>query len=352
MSKKLSPRELRGMAEQAREKQKLAGGEEFIKPEKKVKAGAIDSPAFTSPSTERQVRYLSLPVSKREVKCSLISMDPEELVVAPYNKRSQELLTANNPAILKLKESIRTEKQREPILIRKTTADKYEVVYGSRRRFALELLKKEAQANGEPTDSVKVAAWYCGEISDADARRLSDAENDDHEAISPYEMALYYQQQLDENPNLNRKLLALQEGVSAATITSTMSLLTVPFEIVASLESPSLLTKNGVQLLNRLEKKVGEEKFKAACKTVSASTFVSIADAISHLEEKVVAAKKEGNVAVIPKSKPWIKVASDGKLSAKITAHRTEPGQYKVDIAGMDAEQLAKLREWLDGLIE
>ena len=182
------------------------------KPAEKRVSSPINS--LTVRSKRQQRMYLDMPVSKTTVECDLIEVDPRLCVASPLNKRVQSLLSADDAAVRQLLTSVRDEGQRDPVLVRhlkEPEGDKrYEVIYGTRRRYVAELLAEAGEGGGA------LKAWYSDQITDADAKRLADSENDDRQDISSWERAIYFAQLRAAKPDVTLEVLAGMEGVLTA----------------------------------------------------------------------------------------------------------------------------------------
>ncbi|MDO9519369.1 MAG: ParB/RepB/Spo0J family partition protein [Pseudohongiella sp.] len=286
--------------------------------------------------------YLKLPLSKVVIECVTISIDPDECKVSNFIYRHQGLLRATDPQVKSLMRSILKNGQREPILVRPMPAgspQKYEVLYGSRRRFAVSELNKRG---GE---KLSLRAWFCSSVPDIDARILARAENEMRVDISPWENAIYVSTYLAENPT-GQLILEEELGVDSCAISMLLMLSTLPEAVVRMMVSPNALTFEGGYQLAKAFRDLNEDQQDRILKALSVqqpfNTTAQIRRAFRNESEMLLS----GKPGVCAKND---KIVIEGKDGAQIiiTRHRTEGNRYIMDITGFDEGRLTKLIESL-----
>ncbi len=187
---------------------------------------------------------LDLPVTKTKLECELLNLDPGDCFVTPLNSRKQSLLREDDPEIVVLKDQIEGMGQTQPILVRPvvdplTRKTRYELIYGSRRRFVCESLKRT------------VKAW-CGDVPDIDVRPLTKYENDGHVNPCVWEQAMdlvgvkknLYKGKKDET-------IFELEGHGRTKGYDLLKLASLPEAFVERMESPQGLSiESGCKLVN------------------------------------------------------------------------------------------------------
>ncbi|MEE8056774.1 MAG: ParB N-terminal domain-containing protein [Pseudomonadales bacterium] len=304
--------------------------------------GTLHAPSMSEPRKERQVYYLKLPVSGGLLKCELVEFDPDELVVSPYNQRSQELLDDSNPKVLELRAKMLSEGQNVPALVRLNRDDQPELIYGSRRRFVLSSINKKERK----TDPIKLTAWFHAKVPDVDARRLSHSENDDREAISPWERGQYFLRLKQKNPELTGEAIAALAGEDPKLISKYLQLATLPTAVVKLVASPVKLTLgSGLDIHKALRKFTHTQREEMMASIGQGVYFESGAELLRVIKGFV--AKK---AAVTTKKKIEFKDCL-GKKRAVIGVHRSNKGQYKVDLYGFDDEQMGEIKKAIKKIV-
>ena len=305
--------------------------------EKRVSA-PINSPAMTVRSKRQQRMYLNLPVSKTTVECDLIEIDPRHCVASPLNKRVQSLLSPDDVAVRQLMNAIKDEGQRDPVLVRqlqKPEGDKrYEVIYGTRRRYVTEMLAEAGQGSG------LLKAWYSDQITDADAKRLADSENDDRQDISSWERAVYFAQLRASKPEMTLEVLAGIEGVDRTLAGKYLKLAELPEEIVKQVMSPTGISLRAGLDIQKALSALGPAARKQVLKEFAA--LPRFEDGASLLKALRVAATKPKAPAPVRRREL---VDEQGRKRVVIGAHRSNKGQYKVDLFELSDEQINVVEE-------
>ncbi len=305
----------------------------------------INSPGMSKNTQRIQRLYLDLPVSKIRAECELMELDPTQCIASPFNKRIQSLLSANDPAIQQLKASVQKEGQRDPVLIRPvakpTDKLRYEIVYGTRRRFVAELIAKEEE--GE----FKLKAWVSNKITDPDAKRLADSENTDRQDISAWELAQYYQRLKDDRPELSLEAVASIEGVDGSSVYRYLQLAQLPEATVKLVISPAEITlRSGLEVLKAFKSLTPAMK-----ETLMASLAREAPYATAAMLVKAIRALTQPKFAA-PTKNMRIEILGDkGQKRAVIGAHRSNEGQYKVDVFDVSDTELMALHKALQKVL-
>ena len=313
--------------------------------EKRVSA-PINSPAMTGRSRRQQRMYLDLPVSKTTVECDLIEIDPRQCVASPLNKRVQSLLSMDDGAVQQLMKAIREEGQRDPVLVRqlqKPEGDKrYEVIYGTRRRYVVEQLAAAAGGGG------LLKAWYSDQITDADAKRLADSENDDRQDISSWERAIYFAHLREQKPDMTLEVLAGIEGVDRTLATKYLKLAELPEPVVKLVASPTAISLRAGLDIHKALSALGPAARKQVLKEFA--DLPRFEDGTALLKALRVSARKPTAPSGAKQRREL--VDAKGRKRVVIGAHRSNKGQYKVDLFDLSEAQVTAVEEAIRGALK
>jgi ParB family chromosome partitioning protein len=309
---------------------------------KKRVSSPIDAHSMKNAMGKTQRLYITLPVTQEKADCVLMELDPSRCVASPFNKRVQTLLSESDPNIAQLKASIQQDGQRDPVLARpvgKGTDQQYEIVYGTRRRFVAEAIARE-------NPEFRLKAWVATNVSDADAKRLAESENDDREDISAWEQAQYLKQLAADNPTWTQEKLAAMEQVDQKTVSRYLQLAALPETVVKLMASPAAITRQSgvkvVKALEGLDKKALDKLMGTLQGAAPYPTTIALLAAIAEaLKPKVKTAKR---------SKVQIK-DKKGKLRANVTPHRTNKGPFNIDAYELSDDEYDKLMAELKKLL-
>jgi ParB/RepB/Spo0J family partition protein len=307
----------------------------------KTISSPIESPAMAKNQSRIQRMYIDLPVTKNRVECEYIEILPEQCVVSRLNKRVQSLLSPSDPAIIKLKNSIQEDAQRDPVLLRSINSTQgmgeYELIYGSRRRFVIELLRNEGI-------DVKLRAWVANSIPDSDAKKLADSENEDRQAISAWEIAKYYEAIQRKNNAVTAEYIATEENITASSVRRYLQLATLPEDIVKKVKSPTEISlRSGLDILKIINQQQPDRRKEIIDTVKKMDSFDSSNDLSKAIKD--IATPKESKVK---NSKPIDIVDNKGNHRAKIGTHRSKKGKYKIDLFDAKDEEIQKVIEALE----
>ncbi|AJR26970.1 MULTISPECIES: ParB/RepB/Spo0J family partition protein [unclassified Sphingobium] len=180
-----------------------------------------------------------------------IRIQPGECVVWDGNPRDQPGLTAES--CQSLIESIAQEGgNRIPVLVRMNGADvdrPYELIVGSRRRFAIDWLNH----NGRP--ELRLTALVV-DLSDEEAFRLADIENRERADITELDRARSYQAAVDRFYGGVQSRMANALNLSNSQLSRLLALALLPEEIVDAFGTRAELRVRHSEVLTPLLKRV------------------------------------------------------------------------------------------------
>lgn len=338
---------LKEMGARARAKAAESDGADTAVAEKPARQGAqvLHSNDRTQRFHTPQSMMLPLPVSKRKVKMDLLELDPELTFASEVNPRHQTLLSLDDPEVLKVERSIRLDQQRDPVIARRVDVDGkvlYEVIAGTTRRFVASHL------NNTLAEGWKLRAWV-GDIPDGDRRAIAISENRDRRDLSVWEEAIDALKYCDlpENEDKNQETLAVELGVSQSKISKLLKIASIPLSVVELFESPQCMTLDASAALASYLGELSDIKATEAIDALKekGESFTKVEPLMAALRVMIEPPKQKKPVVV--KTKPEI-IKAEGKIKAKITAHRQHKGQLKVDLFELsEADQV-----WLINILQ
>jgi ParB-like chromosome segregation protein Spo0J len=368
--------------------------------------GAVAKPnELNKTRTIEQKRRYELPISKTTVEATLLKLDPKKTIVSPLNPRIQELMDRNDPKLNEMKISFLQNGQYDPVWARPIVIESevwHEIFVGSTRRFISLWINEEVDSN------FMLMAWVA-DVPDVDAKRMARLENNDRRDLSFWEKCIDAKKN-KEDPSVSSLPIEQQAkaiGMSAGAYSEALSAVNIiPPEFIKHLLSPNLMrAKSARRMISKIknvrnnedyDKKgfinhvlsvmggekaedvgVLESSVEVVCTTPwglldvlpdatilrnqstsfiekAALEGVDLNKVISRIEsggcEDIAALKKIVSSFLVSrnKKKPWVKHTDDNEVAAKITPHRTNPGQYKIDLYGIEDEKILLIQELID----
>ncbi len=172
------------------------------------------------------------PVSEATLT-SISEIPIKQIVPNPYQPR----LSFDEDALNELADSIKTLGLIQPITLRQTSPEHYQIISGERRFRA-------AQRAGLSTIPA-----YIRKTDDAGMLEMAIVENIQRENLNPIDTALSFQRLIDEC-NLTQEGMAGRVGKKRATVTNYLRLLKLPSEIQKALEINAISVGHAKVLLS------------------------------------------------------------------------------------------------------
>lgn len=298
-----------------------------------------------------QRRVFTMPVSKEQVECALQQLDPADCVVSPDNIRSDVWLNMDNPAMHELYSSIKARGQDDPILAKAkkdavTGKVTYEVIYGSRRHFAVSQLAQEGV-------EIRLVAWVSTEIPDVDIYSLSAHENEARDSISTWEKAQDYARRCESDPLLKDKDISTQAailGMTRSTLSRHLSLATLPVEWAALLSNPNLIPlQKGIKLSVKLSEMDDKERSRAFASLKENAPYETMAPIMAAIAEKHEAKTPDRMLTPI-RSNSGEEAGQIDKDDRVPTTIRLKSGDEAAYIAKADRGYMVTIPECTDAL--
>ncbi len=190
---------------------------------------ALHTPAGAIAVSQLDQRLAGFVAQAPQGQREAMKIQPRQCQVWDGNPRDVPGLTSENCRTLI--ESIAAEGgNRIPVLVRETGSDPeipYELLVGSRRRFAVDWLNR----NGRP--EIRLYALVV-ELTDEEAFRLADIENRERADITELDRARSYQAAVDRYYGGVQSRMALALSLSNSQLSRLISLAMLPDEVVAA----------------------------------------------------------------------------------------------------------------------
>lgn len=247
----------------------------------------------------------------------LILLDPREITPNPKQPRR----VFSEESLAELADSIRRDGVQEPVIVRKAGGG-YELVSGERR------VRASVMADLERIPAI------CRKVSDRDMLKLGLIENIQREDLNAIELALGYQQLIQEF-NCTQEELAEQIGKNRVTVTNTLRLLHLP-EVVQEQVSDGSLTMGHAKALLAIESPEGQ--ISAARKIIKQGLSVRQAEqlAAQNSPKAKKTSVKDPNVAQIEDS-------LRRSLGTKVALKTGKSGRGKIEIEYYSLDELDRL---------
>ena len=247
----------------------------------------------------------------------LVLLNPSEIEPNPKQPRR----VFDEAALAELADSIRRDGVQEPVIVRKV-GDHYELVSGERR------VRASIMADIERIPAL------CRDISDSDMLRLGLIENIQREDLNSIELALAYQQLIEEFA-WTQEEMATQIGKNRVTVANTLRLLNLP-EVVQEQVADGSLTAGHAKALLAIESP--EAQIAAARKIIQQGLSVRQA-------EQLAAAARPREKVSTPKD-PNIAELEDTlrrSLGTKVHIKSLKNGRGKIEIEYYNLDEFDRL---------
>jgi len=234
----------------------LLGGEDISQLRKPV--GYINKEVATSPGVKTTADVLRIPLSMIEPN--------------PFQPRTG----FDNEALKELADSIRTLGLIQPVTVRKTGENRYQIISGERRYRACILA------------GMDMIPAYVRDADDQGMLEMAIVENIQRENLDPIEVAMSFQRLIDEC-KLTQEQMAQRVGKNRVSVTNQLRLLKLPAKVQHDLKV-GLITVGHAKVLLGVE---NEEDQEALCDLIIRGGL-----SVRQLEEKVRELGKPRKVAV------------------------------------------------------
>ncbi|MCR5708933.1 MAG: ParB/RepB/Spo0J family partition protein [Bacteroidales bacterium] len=285
--------------------------------------GALLADAGVTPQQTRDIHRI---VSGNPTAVSEIPL--EAIVPNPWQPREG----FDPEALEELTDSIRTLGIIQPLTLRQTGPDSYQIISGERRYRA-------AKAAG----LITVPA-YIRQADDAAMLEMAIVENIQREDLDPVETAISFQRLIDEC-NLTQEAMALRVGKKRATVTNYLRLLRLPESVQKALKTGQISTGHAKALLSVPSR---EQQISLCEKTIRGDWSVrQLEQHVRQNERKAAAAP-----APTPESRSDIYQAIAERMGrscgGRVSVRRSSKGGGTITIRYDDPEKAQLLLQMLD----
>lgn len=245
-----------------------------------------------------------------EIEISHISANPE-----------QPRKTFNDQALQELSESIKELGIIQPITVRKTGINAYQIISGERRFRASKIAGLE-----------KIPAYVRSE-NDQNTLLLGLVENLQREDLDPIEVAITFQRLLDEC-NLTQEQLGQKVGKNHATIANSLRLLKLPPEIQNGLANGDISEGHAKAILS-----ISDESKQKELYTEIITKNLSVRNA-EELARKYKEGQNKHTRPTKTERQKKLQTTLEDKLKTKVSINVTSKGTGKISIAFKNENEL------------
>jgi ParB family chromosome partitioning protein len=259
----------------------------------------------------------------------VINLPLQQIEVNPFQPRT----TFEEESLIELADSIKVHGVIQPITVRKTENNKYQLIAGERRLRASKLAGKS-----EIPAFVRTA-------SDQESIEIALIENIQREDLNPLEIAINYKRLQDEC-DLTQEQLAERLGKNRSTVTNFMRLLKLPPDIQAGLRDEKI-TMGHAKALLALDNPLA---LLSAYKEVIAKglSVRQVEELVRNLEvkpKKNIPASSSNNTNQLPFTVKKMQDQLTDSLGTKVHINRTNEGKGEIVIKFYNDDDLERLVE-------
>ncbi len=293
----------------------------------KAAAEALDSSTtIPAPSEPFQDRMSALHETAERVPARLRRVDPEQCRMWVHHNRPYALLNEDNCRDL-IDSIVAQGRQEQPAIVREIRgqgAERYEVIAGARRHFAIAWLRQHNYPQMKYFIEVR-------DLEDEECFRLADLENRSRKDISDYERATdylgamqrYYTTQLE---------MAKRMNVSENWLSRYLLLANLPKQIVAAYSDVNDLKLRHARELSPLLKSAASRKKVLA-------TAKALAE--QHAADRAAGAKPLGGPQVIKALLDAAKAKPQGKARTPLAKYSSQAGKTMLIVNGSTKNSLS-----------
>ncbi|MDG5799517.1 ParB/RepB/Spo0J family partition protein [Marinilabiliaceae bacterium ANBcel2] len=268
-------------------------------------------------------------VSHNKPASSIIEIDISKIEVNPWQPRS----TFDEERMSELAQSIKTLGIVQPLTLRKTGGEQYQIIAGERRYRAAKLA------------GLKKVPAYVREAADDTMLEMALVENIQREDLDAIEVAISYQRLIDEC-NLTQESLSEKVGKKRSTIANYLRLLRLPAEIQLGLRERKITMGHARAIIN-----VEDPDKQIAIFEEILKHDLSVRK-VEELVRKIDDDSKKRNESDTPQQNKQeynqLKDQLSGFFKTKVQFTRNDKGKGKIVIPFKSDEELEKIISVLD----
>lgn len=270
-----------------------------------------------------------------EGSSSINEIDLSKIKVNPNQPRSE----FNQEAMQELADSIAEIGIIQPITLRETAEDEYQIIAGERRFRA-------AQMAG-----LKSIPAYIRTASDEDVMEMALIENIQREDLNSVEIALAYQHLLDQY-NLTQEKLSERVGKNRATIANYLRLLKLPAEIQMGLQNKQIDMAHARALASLSDPKLQVKVYREIVENdYSVRRVEELVKSLTQGEAVYVSGKKlTPKRSKLPEEYKLLKQQLTSFFKAKVQLTCSPKGKGKISISFNNEEDLERIMALFDSM--
>ncbi len=184
-------------------------------------------------NSETDIISNSIITDKSDIARAIVNIPLDEIECNPFQPR----INFDETALQELADSIKEQGIIQPVTVRKLDSDKYQLITGERRHKA----SKIAGLTEIPA--------YIREATDNEMREMALVENIQREDLNAIEIAMSYQQLIDEC-GLTQEVLSEKVSKNRTTVTNYLRLLKLPQEIQKGIVDKKIFMGHARALIN------------------------------------------------------------------------------------------------------
>ncbi len=226
----------------------------------------------------------------------------------------------------------------QPITLRQTAENRFQIIAGERRWRASQMA------------GLKTIPAYIRTINDQNVMEMALVENIQREDLNPIEIALAYEHLL-ENTGMTQEKVSERVGKSRSAITNYLRLLKLPAQVQISLQKKEIDMGHARALLAldspSLQLKVFKETMKNGW---SVRKVEEVVNSLKNGEDIDSGNKKIKTKAQLPEPLAALRDRLSQTLNAKVQLACSAKGKGKISIAFANQEELQRIMDILDNL--
>ena len=268
-----------------------------------------------------------------EGSSSINEIDLDKIKANPNQPRHE----FNPEALQELADSIKEIGIIQPITLRETAEDEYQIIAGERRFRA-------AQIAG-----LKTIPAYIRTASDENVMEMALIENIQREDLNSVEIALAYQHLLDQY-NLTQERLSERVGKNRATIANYLRLLKLPAEIQMGLQNKQIEMAHARALVSLSDPKLQVKMYREIVENgYSVRRVEEMVKSLTQGEAVNVGGKKlTPRRTKLPEEYNLLKQQLSGFFNAKVQLTCSPKGKGKISIPFNNEEDLERIMTLFD----
>ena len=268
-----------------------------------------------------------------EGSSSINEIDLNKIKVNPNQPRRE----FNPEALQELAESIKEIGIIQPITLRETAEDEYQIIAGERRFRASQMA------------GLKTIPAYIRTANDENVMEMALIENIQREDLNSVEIALAYQHLLDQY-NLTQERLSERVGKNRATIANYLRLLKLPAEIQMGLQNKQIEMAHARALVSLSDPKLQVKMYREIVENgYSVRRVEEMVKSLTQGEAVNVGGKKlTPKRTKLPEEYNLLKQQLSGFFNAKVQLTCSPKGKGKISIPFNNEEDLERIMALFD----